>query len=127
MIQDPSTSFKIPKSATKTQGKDDTASLHTANKEALAFQKGSDLEFEAEKNQHGRRESARDIISKALHWWIIVVAILVIAATLVMAYHILLPASIHWLAPSDISAIKDSLTGVTVGLFFGFMAKSKFV
>jgi len=98
-----------------------------AQKESAALQTGVDLEKKAEENQHSRRESARDKISTWLGRWIAVVAFLVICATLVMAWHMIMPSCLRWLDPQEIASIKDTLTSVTIGVVFGFLAKSKFL
>ncbi|OFE11412.1 hypothetical protein PHACT_12715 [Pseudohongiella acticola] len=105
-------------------------SSHTdslAKREALALDEGEDLQRQADKSQHGRRETVRDLIAGCLHWGIIAAFVLAIIATLVIVAHMILPAEWRWLSVAEVATIKDTITSVIVGLVFGFLAQSKFL
>ena len=126
MNEEPSESLTIPSEAAdyalKTAGSDEKA-----EKEVNAMRDGKDLAKQADENQHDRREAVRDTISYWLDKWMMVAALLLIAATIVMAWHLLLPQNLRWLMPSEVIDIKDSITSVTIGAVFGFLARSKFL
>jgi hypothetical protein len=83
-----------------------------ANKEALAFQSGENLESEAKANQHERSERLKNNISQALIvlFWLAILAFL--AITVSWLYHLLIPPSYHYLSEAQLDKIQTVITAI---------------
>lgn len=106
-------------------------SFKQATAEALSLGEGTDLEREAKKNQHRRREKLKDHMGKGaiVAFWIFfwVVILITTSGGLIWAYHMLTPEKWHFLTDNQVNTIEDHVFTALVGGVFAFFSKQKFL
>lgn len=88
--------------------KSEQSSINLANIEAESFS-NEELEQVAKKNEHGRREGAKNIFHYGNILLLIVVFTGIIISVLVMFFHWVSPQQWHFLLPNQIDTIKTIL------------------
>lgn len=94
----------------------------SANREAAAFGQGN-LEEEARRNEHNRRERLRFHIGWAAVWLFWMAVIGVGGMALVWFYHLIAPMAWHWLSVEQVSKIQGMLFSGVVASVIPVYAK----
>jgi hypothetical protein len=105
----------------------DSEGVELARRESDAITSGKDLQAESDKNQHGRREAARDLVGKVFNIGVVIAGAWLIAIVTIWAYHLVAPDSAVWLSEERLQDIKQILTSVAAGVIFGFLIKDRYV
>src|SRR5690606_12765283 len=111
-----SNSERIPVEAVPQDG---SSSDQMAVKESHMFGTGQDLERAADAAQHGRRESARNVIGVLVNFGLIIAFLLLVWTAVTWAVHMLLPDWARYLAPAEVQKIQENLSHVVIGIFAG--------
>lgn len=98
-----------------------------AAKESSLFSSGQNLEDEANKAQHNRRENTRDHVGNVLIWSVYIGFFLILSAILIYSVHSFGPNSWRFLSLEEVNNLKNNLSHIILGIFAGFVIKNKFV
>lgn len=90
----------------------------------MSFGQGLDIERDGAEREHVRHQAFRDQINFAMVSLFWLVAVCVAVGILAYAWHMVMPASLHWLDPEAQSELKSLLgTAVLSSALTGYVKK----
>ena len=101
-----------------------TPSAPDPNRDDRATAQKEEQQLEKAASEHRRDEVARGIIAGGMWILMIVVFIVIISAVFTLGFHLLLPATCHWLQPEELQEVRNAvLSGAVVGLGTTYLRK----
>ena len=95
-----------------------------AEREARAIEKQA-LEADGQRQEHVRREKLRGVFAFCVRVFVVLVFLLIAAALLILAWHYLAPARMHWIADDALEKVSTVLFSGTLFVFLGLYIRDR--
>lgn len=95
-----------------------------AKQEVRALEKQA-LEADGQRQEHARREKLRGVFATCVRGLVVLVFLLLAAALLILTWHYLAPADMHWVADDALEKVSTVLFSGTLFVFLGLYIRDR--